>query len=391
MNSYLHPEMAPAEIFQNSFKNAKKISRRAKTSLVTQVSKIKLAKPQITEIINESPYAQIQTITKNRSLSSIKLKQPTKNQTNYLNTSHSNALLTKNKPNASINSFNHSENSSQLKNKLLLNGPYFSSSRPTAKLIEDKLTESLKKIKEKSMPIAKFDAFRLAFSEIIEKEDNFGGLLKRIKDAYEEKIKIGMIDNSRELVDKLKEEINAMKEKNAKNKEDKKYMIKKIEKLAKENAELSRSLDDRESRYVDLQDKLMKLSKIDMEDMPKDDNSWKYLVSENQHLIKVCEEMRKDIKHLSRKEKKLVKLIVALKNRGYPVEDVYQEDVHREKKKKILACDESVVDDSENEDLVSGRPKEVAKPAIIPSLNLEEIEVSPESSVSSYSSESEDV
>ena len=64
-----------------------------------------------------------------------------------------------------------------------------------------------------------------------------------------------------------------MKEKNAKNKEDKKYMIKKIEKLAKENAELSRSLDDRESRYVDLQDKLMKLSKIDMEDMPKDDNS----------------------------------------------------------------------------------------------------------------------
>ena len=101
--------------------------------------------------------------------------------------------------------------------------------------------------------------------------------------------------------------------------------------------------------------------------------------------------MRKDIKHLSRKEKKLVKLIVALKNRGYPVEDVYQEDVHREKKKKILACDESVVDDSENEDLVSGRPKEVAKPAIIPSLNLEEIEVSPESSVSSYSSESEDV
>ena len=273
MNSYLHPEMAPAEIFQNSFKNAKKISRRAKTSLVTQVSKIKLAKPQITEIINESPYAQIQTITKNRSLSSIKLKQPTKNQTNYLNTSHSNALLTKNKPNASINSFNHSENSSQLKNKLLLNGPYFSSSRPTAKLIEDKLTESLKKIKEKSMPIAKFDAFRLAFSEIIEKEDNFGGLLKRIKDAYEEKIKIGMIDNSRELVDKLKEEINAMKEKNAKNKEDKKYMIKKIEKLAKENAELSRSLDDRESRYVDLQDKLMKLSKIDMEDMPKDDNS----------------------------------------------------------------------------------------------------------------------
>ena len=100
--------------------------------------------------------------------------------------------------------------------------------------------------------------------------------------------------------------------------------------------------------------------------------------------------MRKDIKHLSHKEKKLVKLVIALKNRGYPVEDVYQEDVHREKKKKILTCDEPVIDDSENEDLVSGRAKEVSKPEFIPKLNLTEIEVSAESSDTSYSSESED-
>ena len=83
--------------------------------------------------------------------------------------------------------------------------------------------------------------------------------------------------------------------------------MKKIEKLAKENVEISRSMEDRENRYMDLQDKLIKLSKIELEEVPTDENSWKYLVSENQHLIKVCEEMRKDIKHLSRKEKKLVK------------------------------------------------------------------------------------
>ena len=391
MSYQLASEISPSGDFHISFKNAKKHSRRAKTGQIAPLSKSKPIKSQLVDISHESPYAQIQSLSKNRSISSIKFKMPAKNQTTYLNTSTSNALLAKHKSNPSGNfTLNISESSLQLKNKLLLSASQNSANKPPAKIIEDKLLENLKKCKDKNMSLEKLDAFRTAFAEIIEKDENFGGVLRKIKEFYEQKIKADHYDSSKDIIEKLKDELKILKEKINKNKENKKYLMKKIEKLAKENTELSRRLDDRESRYVDLQDKLLKLSKIDLSAVPQDENSWKYLVSENQHLIKVCEDMRKDIKHLSRKEKKLVKLVIALKNRGFPVEDVYQEDVHREKPKKVRTCDEPVIDDSENEDLISGRPKSVEKPSIIPKLNLAEIEVSGESSATSESSEYEE-
>ena len=391
MSFQLASELSPSGDFQISFKNVKKHSRRAKTGQIAPLSKSKPIKSQPGDISSESPYAQIQSISKHRSISNIRFKIPVKNQMTYLNTSSSNALLTKNKISPSANlALNTSDSSSQLKSRLLLSASQNSASKAPAKVIEDKLLEGLKKCKDKNMSLEKFDTFRVAFSEIIEKDENFGGILRKIKEAYEQRVKNDRNESSKDIMEKLKDELKIMKEKINKNKENKKYLMKKIEKLAKENTELSRRLDDRESRYVDLQDKLLKLSKIDLNDIPQDDNSWRYLVSENQHLIKVCEDMRKDIRHLSRKEKKLVKLVIALKNRGFPVEDVYQEDVHREKPKKIRTCDEPVIDDSENEDLISGRPKSVERPAAIPKLNLAEIEVSRESSGTSESSEYEE-
>jgi chromosome segregation ATPase len=388
MSSSFPTEINKEENFPIYFKNIKKQSRRAKTGLMAQVSKSKAAKPLCTDISSESPYAQIQSLAKSRSTSNSKFKFPSKNQSNYLNTSASNSLLTKAKLSSmTTNSLNTSESITQLKHKLINVVPQYGSSKSSVKAIEDKLMENLKKNKTKN---SKIEPFRQAFNEIIQKDENFGGLLKKIKEGYEEMFKNNQIDTSKEVLDKLNDEISYMKEKLAKNKADKKFLIKKIEKLAKENTELSRNLDDRETRYVDLQDKLIKLSKVDTQEFPKDENSWKYLISENQHLIKLCDEMRKDIKHLSRKEKKLVKLVIALKNRGFPVEEVYQEDVHKEKPKKVLTCDEPAIDNSENEDLVSGRPKTVKKPDIIPTLNLNEIEISQESSQSSFTSESEE-
>ena len=67
------------ESFQLSLKNLKKHSRRAKTGSLNQLSKTKLTKPQFSDTITESPYAQIQSISKARSISSIKLKIPSKN------------------------------------------------------------------------------------------------------------------------------------------------------------------------------------------------------------------------------------------------------------------------------------------------------------------------
>ena len=386
--SYFSGDVSGEEVFYSSFKGMKKGSRRAKSGLITQNTKPKIPKPHLVDIVSESPYAQVQGLAKQRSISSIKLKTGCKNSSTPLNAHSSNSLLSKNKSQASF-SQHPSELFSNLKQKFLSQN--LNSGKNTSKIIEDRLLGTLKKIKEKQMGSNRFEAYQLAFEEIIEKDEVYGTLLKKIKDAYEQRIKYEKIDISKDVIEKLKDDINGLREKLLKNKQQKKFLMKKIEKLAKENVEISRSMEDRENRYMDLQDKLIKLSKIELEEVPTDENSWKYLVSENQHLIKVCEEMRKDIKHLSRKEKKLVKLVVALKNRGYPVEEVYQQDVHREQKKKVLTCDEPVVDDSENEDLISGRPIDVKKPEIVPKLNLTELEESQEEeSESSYTSESED-
>jgi hypothetical protein len=386
--SYFSGDNPGEEAFHSSFKSLKKGTRRAKSGLIAQPPKPKITKTHLIDIISESPYAQVQGLSKQRSISNIKLKSSYKTSSTPLNGSTSTSLLSKNKSQASF-SQHPSEMVSNLKQKFLSQN--LNSGKNTSKVIEERLLGTLKKIKEKHMGSNRFEAYQLAFEEIIEKDEVYGTLLKKIKEAYEQRMKFEKVDLSKDVIEKLKDEINGLREKLLKNKQQKKFLIKKIEKLAKENVEISRSLEDRESRYMDLQDKLIKLSKIEMEEVPTDENSWKYLVSENQHLIKVCEEMRKDIKHLSRKEKKLVRLVVALKNRGYPVEEVYQQDVHKEKKKRILTCDEPVVDDSENEDLVSGRPVDVKKPEIVPKLNLNELEESQEEeSESSYSSESED-
>mmetsp|Transcript_7184 Transcript_7184/g.7042 ORF Transcript_7184/g.7042 Transcript_7184/m.7042 type:complete len:114 (-) Transcript_7184:16-357(-) len=106
--------------------------------------------------------------------------------------------------------------------------------------------------------------------------------------------------------------------------------------------------------------------------------------------------MRNELKSFAYKEKKLLKLILAMKKRGYPVEEIYEQEVrgHSKKKKKDYEYNESdeCPDDTENEQLVSGRPKSVEKPGMIPSLNLKEIKLDTpysSSSSSSYYSDSE--
>jgi hypothetical protein len=57
------------------------------------------------------------------------------------------------------------------------------------------------------------------------------------------------------------------------------------------------------------------------------------LVAENQSYQELFARMDHDISLFKKREKRLVKLVLAMKNRGYPVDTVYEEDVHNAKKK----------------------------------------------------------
>lgn len=104
--------------------------------------------------------------------------------------------------------------------------------------------------------------------------------------------------------------------------------------------------------------------------------------------------MRNELKNFAYKEKKLLKLILALKKRGFPVEEIYEKEVQtKEKKRKYdysYSQSDECPDDTENEQLISGRAKEPIKPKIIPSLNIKEMkqETPYSSSDSSSSSDS---
>ena len=115
------------------------------------------------------------------------------------------------------------------------------------------------------------------------------------------------------------------------------------------------------------------------------------MLLENQNYSEAYGKLKEEIKNYRYKEKKLLKLIVALKQKGYPVEEIYEAEVEKKKPKPLphYSGSEELESNSEAENLVSGRPPGKEKPKIIPNLNFQEL--NPESvSSSSYESESSD-
>ncbi|CAG9333236.1 unnamed protein product [Blepharisma stoltei] len=259
-----------------------------------------------------------------------------------------------------------------------------------AQELENKLIENLKLVSQRDsicvMSIDKFGIYQKIFAEVIERNKSYANILGKIKAAYEEwvsySLKAGLSTTP------LQQEIDEANEKIKQLMEERKVVYRKVEKLAKENAELSRSLDENEIRYTDLQEKLFIISNTNVEGVPKDESTWKYLIAENKNFVEICKQMKAEIKSFRSKEKKLLKLIMAMKKRGYPVEEVYEKDVVKKRKIEKQSDQEKPENESEEELIVSGPLKPVPKPDFIPNLKLENVQ--PES-FSSSSSESDSV
>ncbi|CAG9311647.1 unnamed protein product [Blepharisma stoltei] len=259
--------------------------------------------------------------------------------------------------------------------------------------LEGKLSQKLSELSQKDrlQTVGKLNVYREIFQEIINKDTIYGTLLAKIQKAYDEALterNTLKALNTNELESKV-EDLNRKLTNCA---ESKRSLEKKIERVLKENQALNIKLEDKETRYEELQGKLYKISQVNVEGVDMNEESWKFIIAENKAYADLCQKMKTDIKNYKYKEKKLLKLVMALKKRGYPVEEVYDQDVQKKKKEmpKYEGSDEPE-DNSENEQLVSGRPKDVKKPQNIPSLKLEEIqhETFSSSSSSSYSESNE--
>lgn len=244
--------------------------------------------------------------------------------------------------------------------------------------LEERLEKKMLKELRASTTERQFEIYEKYFSEVVRIDRKYGKLLSKIKSGYDQKVGYLSVQN----IDELLEQIREMKERIIEGTDERIRMVKELEKSAKENLELSRSLDKTESLYLEVQEKLQKIYDTDLDDYPQQETNWKYIVSENKYLIKLNDKLKKENEDLYAREKQCVKLIIELKERGFPVREVY-ENMQESEKETVSPCSEHETD---NEALISGRPAIVKRPSHVPVLNLDQI---CDENSSSYKSESE--
>lgn len=231
------------------------------------------------------------------------------------------------------------------------------------KILYSKLLEKLNKAKFQDFDEV-FKSVQKIFKEIIEKDDFFKDVLGKIKDFYEDIIKELVYGRKNDEIEiqELMNKVKDLKEFNF-------NLQKNFDLIAKENLEISKELDRSEEICTELQRKLCKIALYELDEYPVDQIRWKSLVMENNSLYESCKKQAEEISSFKYKEKKLFQLIMAIKQRGFPVEDVYQSEII---KKPHLSSPSSLSSNSESEFLQPPRASAHKKPSIIPMLFLPE-------------------
>jgi hypothetical protein len=215
-------------------------------------------------------------------------------------------------------------------------------------------------IQKSILPQEKLKTAQKYFEHIIQTDIKHGQLLKYIKNLYEDNINNTAI----QCIQKLKNEIKELQLQTSKESWEKQLFNKKYEKIVKENEGLAQTLDEVEGKYKNLLAKLKEISCIDIKQIPKDEITWKALVYENESLSRVNREISNELQKIMEKEKGLLENINYLKQEG--ASDLKKSIINKPKEDKVS----DTVYNTDDEALVSGRPKHVARPKSIPMLNF---------------------
>lgn len=212
-----------------------------------------------------------------------------------------------------------------------------------------------------------FERFEDCFEELISKFPGLAGLLSKIKLAYNDWIKCKSFTE----ISQLKAEILEFRRKYSEEIEENKLLHRKIQKFSRENVELGRSLDEKDSNFRTLQEYLLKVTNISIDSLPQDKMSWKVVVAENKSYADLCDKLKKKLKVMRKKENKLMKLFWLMKQKGYPVEELHEK---LGKKQRENSLNVSVTELSDNETINAEPAKFRPKPGNIPFLKMEHVE-----------------
>lgn len=258
---------------------------------------------------------------------------------------------------------------------------YTSYSLAEAIELEMQLSDRIRELKaetNKNLAAERYEVFKLFFSKVIEKDSTYSSILRRIKREYDEMIISNSVNTTVNVIDKYIDEISEIKNQYSQERKEKLSYKIRYEKLLQENQELSIKLSESEKKLNKLENQLACLKSIKIDHLPKDELTWQYILSENQSYCDLFSKLEKRLKSEFRREKKLVDLICALKERGYPVEEVYHDELKKKRKPRksfdevnITSEDEQC--DTETEPIAIGPPKVLLRPSQVPPLNLKRL------------------
>jgi hypothetical protein len=177
------------------------------------------------------------------------------------------------------------------------------------------LKRKLEKLEKANGDHDNHDKYIELFIEIIEKDVVFSPLLKQIKLFYDD------------IIVKLNSEIARLLNSIEAQTAEKQSYVKMLERISKENLDLGKELQKLESVCLDLQKALDDIQNVTLDGLPTNESEWKALIFENNQYSSLVQNMKIDIKEYQFKEDQLIRLVEAIKNKGFPVDEVYETEV----------------------------------------------------------------
>ena len=230
------------------------------------------------------PISKNSSQTHNHSIAQIRSSSMSRSKPRSISRCASNAnFYLKQKPNKGASSYSQLPSSSSF-----IRSSSTESSRiqkhNTADTLESRVKTLLKNLP--TNPTQRFNKIQGTLQEVINRGEK--GTLGLLKTAYQEcfdYIKTSEVEVLQNQNTQLNKVIDQFKV-------DAKVMHRKIEKLSRENYDLSKSLDSKDAEFADLREKILQISSVNVDAIPKNIDTWKYIVTENKTYYDMCNALK---------------------------------------------------------------------------------------------------
>lgn len=237
---------------------------------------------------------------------------------------------------------------------------------------KDKLIKRVRKILENiEKPCDKDDRTRLqtcqtAFNEVIEYDKDFSFVLQVIKKEYEKVLKL-----QAEEIDRKNQRIKELEKA-------KKHLTSDIKKTIVENKDLMEKYDELRESLSKISEKLLKIADFSTHDLDKTEENWEKLVQVNKLYEEELGQSKKETEYYRHKARKMIKILIMLEKKGFPVEDVYNDARRKKLSLPKYQGPEDTPNGTEYEYIISAKPKIVKRPNEIPILDIKSIGINNE-------------